>query len=121
MTLSFRVVPDLVLAPDSRKGTIACAGRACQTRRDVDWRPVSDRIRIEAPDPLHGFLLLQRLPTVEASVERAGEGWAVEISTEEKADDLADALLETVRAWLRDERLPATTMHVGGRRRRVEP
>jgi hypothetical protein len=77
---------------------------------------VSEPIRIEAPDALLGFLLLQRLPQVNAHVQTRGGRWAVEIEPgAEGPDDLFAALLDTVRQWLRDEQLPGTTAHVGNR------
>ena len=83
---------------------------------------MTDRIRIEAPDALLGFLLLQRLPQVEAKVELEDDRWAVEITPRDAdPEDLADALLETVRQWLRDEQLPETTLHVRERSYRITP
>ena len=73
-------------------------------------------IRIEAPDALLGFLLLQRLPQLDAHVQTLGGGWAVEIETGvEEPEDLFSDLLDTVRQWLRDEQLTGTTAHVGDR------
>ncbi len=77
---------------------------------------MSEPIRIEAPDALLGFLLLQRLPQVNAHVQTHRGGWAVEIEPGAEApDDLFAALLDTVRQWLRDEQLPRTTAHIGDR------
>jgi hypothetical protein len=77
---------------------------------------VAEGIRIEAPDALLGFLLLQRLPQVEAEVHPDGTAWSVEITPAERDPaDLVDDLLETVRHWLRDEQIEETTVYVGGR------
>ncbi len=77
---------------------------------------VAEAIRIEAPDALLGFLLLQRLPQVDAEVHPEGKVWTVEIKPREHdSDDLVADLLETVRHWLRDEQIPQTTVYVGGR------
>ena len=77
---------------------------------------MAESIRIEAPDALLGFLLLQRLPQLDAHVQTDGGSWAVEIEPGgEDADDLFSDLLDTVRQWLRDEQLPQTTAHVGER------
>jgi hypothetical protein len=82
---------------------------------------VSEPIRIEAPDALLGFLLLQRLPQVDAHVGTHGGRWAVEIEPgAEEPDDLFATLLGTVRQWLRDEQLPQTTAHVGEREITIE-
>jgi hypothetical protein len=77
---------------------------------------VAQPIRIEAPDALLGFLLLQRLPQLDAHVQTLGCGWAVEIEPGvEEPEDLFSDLLDTVRQWLRDEQLTGTTAHVGDR------
>ena len=77
---------------------------------------MAEPIRIEAPDALLGFLLLQRLPQVEAHVQSEGSGWAVAIDPRgEEPEDLFADLLGTVRQWLRDEQLSRTTAHVGDR------
>ena len=73
-------------------------------------------IRIDTPDALLGFLLLQRLPQVDAHVQTHDGRWSVEIeSGAEEADDLFATLLGTVKQWLRDEQLPRTTAYVGDR------
>lgn len=75
---------------------------------------MSEPIRIEAPDALLGFLLLQRLPQVDAHVGNQDGRWAVEIKPgAEEPHDLFETLLDTVRQWLRDEQLAQTTAHVG--------
>ena len=71
-------------------------------------------IRIEAPDALRGFLLLQELPPVAARVEMTGGRCAVEIDPQgSDVGALASGLLQAVRAWLRDADLEETTLHVG--------
>jgi hypothetical protein len=83
---------------------------------------VPEPIRIDAPDALLGFLLLQRLPQVDAHVGTHDGRWAVEIEPgPEEPDDLFAALLDTVRQWLRDEQLTRTTAHVGEREITVAP
>jgi hypothetical protein len=77
---------------------------------------VAEPIRIEAPDALLGFLLMQRLPHFDAHVHTDGGGWAVAIDPGgEEPEDLFADLLGTIRQWLRDEQLPRTTAHVGER------
>jgi hypothetical protein len=72
-------------------------------------------IRIEAPDALLGFLLMQRLPHTDARVNPDGDRWSVEIHPAQRdGEDVVEELVATVRRWLRDEHIPATTVHVNG-------
>lgn len=70
-------------------------------------------LQVEVPDPLEGWLLSQRLVPLHASVHSAeGSGWVLDVTAPDA--ELA-RILETVRAWLRDEELPSTQVHTGQR------
>ena len=83
-------------------------------------RPV--HVRIEAPDALRGFLLVQWVVGGRASVERRGESWEVSVVLPPGASDArAEPLLAVARRWLRAEGLAATTVHIDGRSFRLTP
>jgi hypothetical protein len=77
----------------------------------VELQAVSEAIRVEAPNALLGFLLVQRLQHVDADVvpERDG-GWTVEVPP----DAPREWVLATVQEWADDEALNEVVVHMDG-------
>jgi hypothetical protein len=70
-----------------------------------------NKVYVEVPDPLEGWLLAQRVLPLQAQVRAAaGERWELEVAAPDGVDQIVDA----VRAWLRDEELPATQLRTDG-------
>jgi hypothetical protein len=88
------------------------AGREQQRpRRSVELHS----LRVEAPNAVSGFVLVQRLGsrcTLEGSEE---VGWVVAGSAN---GDLAD-VLDTIRQWLHDEAISEVTVHIGDHSHRM--
>lgn len=69
-------------------------------------------IRIETPDALAGFLLVQKLRPFGAEVRGSGADgrWEVCLPAAQAERRLHEVLAAVVR-WLEEERLPSTTVH----------
>ena len=81
---------------------------------------MADPIRIDTPDALSGFLLVQKLEPLGAEVRGAdGDRWQVELHPA-RAQGRLDEVLAAVRRWLDEQQLESTTVHVDGVPRVVE-
>ena len=65
-------------------------------------------LRIEVPDGLRGFVLVQRLAQAEVSGSEV-DGWIVTGSVN---GDLPQ-VLTTIQQWLHDEAIDHVTIHIG--------
>jgi len=67
-----------------------------------------ERISVDTPSALLGFMLVLRLQNLDADVVPDGDGgWAVVLPP----DAPREWVLSTVQAWLDDETLAETTVH----------
>ena len=90
------------------------AGRGQQRprrRRSVELHS----LRVEAPNAVSGFVLVQRLGS-RCTLEGSDEGgWVVAGSAN---GDLAD-VLDTIRQWLHDEAIAEVSVHIGDHSHRM--
>jgi hypothetical protein len=76
---------------------------------------MADAIRIDTPDALSGFLLVQKLEQLGAEVRsRDAERWEVRLPADRAAPRI-DEVLGAVRRWLGEEQIASTVVHVEGR------
>ena len=74
---------------------------------------MAEPIRIETPDALSGFLLVQKLESLGAEVRGAGDGrWEVRLPGE-RAEPRLEDVLAAVQRWLDEERIESTVVHAG--------
>ena len=78
------------------------------TRRAGHEDPHRHELRVEVPDALSGFMLVQRLARGEVSGSET-EGWLVRSS----ADGDLPHILTTIQQWLHDEAIDHVTIHIG--------
>jgi hypothetical protein len=74
-------------------------------------------IEIAAPDGPSAFLLERRLSHLAPVTVEVNGAWTVEL---EDSDDSLEEIEAVVRHWLRDERIPETSVRLNGNLRTVE-
>jgi hypothetical protein len=75
---------------------------------------MAESIRIETPDALSGFLLVQKLELLGAEVRSAdAERWEVRLPLD-RARPRLEEVLGAVRRWLQEEQIASTVVHVDG-------